>query len=520
MDVTVTIDGRKVTVTQGTTILKAAKKVGKEIPVLCSLEGYEPFTSCMVCVVRDKTSGKLVPSCSVAVEQGMDIDTKSDVVYKARQEALNMLLGEHVGECFAPCTRTCPAHPDLPGMIRHIQHESDLAALAVIREAIPFPGITGHICPAPCEKVCRRGSVDAPLSLKLLERYAGSRDWSPEQLPGRTGKRVAVIGGGPAGLAAAYTMCLKGHDCTLFEKEKTLGGEVRKRIPPERLPREILDRELSVLITMGVKIKTGTALGTDVSLEEIQADYNAVILTLGSFPEIPSYLPECLIRGNSIHVTRGTYQTSLPGVFAGGGCVRHMSMAIRAMTTGKQAASMADRFLRELLVNKDKKAFQSTVATYTRGELLEFLNNASRQDRLMPSGGESSGFTGEESRKEAARCLHCDCYKISECLLKKYSEEYNGDQHRYKRETRRQIRRITDHPLIIYEPSKCIKCGRCVRITENKEHGFCFNGRGYKVDITIPFNGSLHQLDDRTAVLCAQICPTGAIALKERKTCK
>ncbi|MBN2531596.1 MAG: (2Fe-2S)-binding protein [Spirochaetales bacterium] len=529
MEVTCTIDNHKITVKKGSTILEAAGKAGIHIPVLCHLDGHTPFTSCMVCVVQEKTSGKLLPSCSARVEEGMIIETASDAVFKARQDALNMLLSEHVGECEAPCTRTCPAHPGLPQMIRHIKTGSLDAAFSIIQQVIPFPSITGRICPAPCEMACTRAGIDAPVSLKLLERYAGDiaagrQTKDAYNIPPDTGKKAAVIGAGPAGLAAAYSLRLMGHSCTLFEKEAGLGGHIRKSIPAGRLPREVLERELSILGKIGITIKTGISKGSDISLDELQTDYDTIILAVGKLADNESFLPATLCGNNSILINRETLMTGTPGIFACGACTRPMNMAIRAMTHGCLAASMADRFLKgDTLFNidsrepvrKKNKLFISTVKHYTQQELTELLNSASPDNRVTPLNGEDRGFIKEEAERGAARCLHCDCYKIEGCLLRKYSQEYNADQLRYEQFTRKQIRRIADHPSIIFEPAKCIKCGRCVRLTKETMHGFCFTGRGFDVDITIPFDIPLQLIEEKTLKSCVQLCPTGALAFKE-----
>lgn len=527
MDITCTIDNRKLTVKKGTTILEAAKKAGIHIPALCNLDGHSPFTSCMVCVVRDVTSEKLVPSCSARVEQGMTLETTSEAVFKARQDALNMLLSEHVGECRAPCTRTCPAHPDLPQMIRHIKKGSVVSAFSVIQKAIPFPSITGHICPAPCEMACRRGGIDAPVSLKLLEKYTGDtfagRQPGTMNIPDETGKKAAVIGAGPAGLAAAYYIRLKGHFCTLFEKEAELGGQLRKSIPESRLPGEVLDKELSILKTIGVVIKTGITPGGDISLNQLQTNYDAVVLAVGKLADSTPFLPDKLYKKNKISINRETHQTGFPGIFACGACTGPMSMAIRAMTHGRRTASMVDLFLKGKPLKRQIREFNSTVRNYTQAELTELLQSASPANRGEPLHGEVAGFVKDEPEKEAARCLHCDCYKIKGCMLRKYAQVYDADQRRYEGETRReedgtrrQIRRITDHPSIILEPAKCIKCGRCVRLTENSQYGFCFTGRGYDVEITVPFDFSLQAIEEKTIELCARLCPTGALAFKEK----
>ena len=154
------LDHKEFDVAEGSTIIEAARKNSWEIPSMCYREGKEHFTSCMVCMVKDRRSGKLLPSCSTKVTDGMDIIVMDDEIREARKTALELLLSEHVGDCEAPCQITCPAHMDIPLMNRLLADGKFDEALQVVKQDIALPATLGRICPAPCEGACRRKSVD------------------------------------------------------------------------------------------------------------------------------------------------------------------------------------------------------------------------------------------------------------------------------------------------------------------------------------------------------------------------
>ena len=166
------IDNIQVEMPEGSTILEAARKLGIDIPYMCFLEGYEHFTSCMICVVEEKVSNRLLPSCSAPVSEGMVVETKSPEVINARRNALELLLKEHIGDCEGPCRLACPAHIDIPVVLRLIEAGKIEDAALEFKKSVPFPAVLGRICPAPCEKACRRGQHDKPVSIKSLERFA------------------------------------------------------------------------------------------------------------------------------------------------------------------------------------------------------------------------------------------------------------------------------------------------------------------------------------------------------------
>ena len=180
------------------------------------------------------------------------------------------------------CVQGCPVGMDVPTYVRFVAQGRFEEAARVIRQRVPFPSLLGHICFHPCESLCRRGEVNEPLAICALKRFASKYDTRPER-PERvpTGKRVAIVGSGPAGLTAAYYLARTGHGVTLFEAEEELGGMMRAAIPEYRLPQEVLEREIAV-VTPGVEVVTGTRMGEDLSFEDLRGEYDAIFLALGA----------------------------------------------------------------------------------------------------------------------------------------------------------------------------------------------------------------------------------------------
>ena len=207
MTVNITLNGNPMAVPAGMTILDAAAMAGCEIPTLCrGPESERPFTSCFICLAHIEGMGRMVPACGTAVRDGMVIDVDGERVRKARQAGLELLLSDHNADCKAPCHWMCPAHADVQGYVGAIANEDPEASMRILREKIPLPGSLGRVCPHPCEEDCRRQRVEAPISIRNLKRWVA--DWEMEhgvvlpELQPFSGKRVAIVGGGPAGLCA------------------------------------------------------------------------------------------------------------------------------------------------------------------------------------------------------------------------------------------------------------------------------------------------------------------------------
>jgi formate dehydrogenase major subunit len=290
MTIQLTIDDRTVEVERGGTILEAARKLGIQIPTLCHAEEVAPFGSCFLCVVRVQGRRNLVPSCVAPAADGMRVTTQSDEIRAVRRTALELLFSDHVGDCVAPCTLACPAGMDIPAMIRRIREGDPASALEVIRERIPFAGALGRICPRFCERVCRRGELDQPIAICALKRFpadaalaAGNGDPPPKKPA--TGKKVAIVGAGPAGLSAAFYLLQEGHSCTVFDAAAEPGGLLRYAVPEFRLPKRALHAEVAVVRRLGAEFRMNQRLGENLDFERLRPEHDAVFLALGSsFP--------------------------------------------------------------------------------------------------------------------------------------------------------------------------------------------------------------------------------------------
>lgn len=184
----------------------------------------------------------------------------------------------------APCQVTCPAHVDIPGYVACIEAGRLEDALRVIRNDNPLPTVCGYVCEHPCEMTCRRSIVDDAVNICGLKRYAAD-EAAPYAAPvaqEATGKKIAIVGGGPAGLTAAYYLRLMGHEVTIFDQREKLGGMVRYGIPDYRLPQDKLDADIDFILSIGVAVKTDTSIGEDVAFDQVVSDFDAVYLSIGA----------------------------------------------------------------------------------------------------------------------------------------------------------------------------------------------------------------------------------------------
>ena len=288
-EVNVKINDIEVQVEAGSTILEAARKAGFDIPTFCHSENLKPFTSCFICAVKvEGGKGNLVPSCATKVRDGMSVTVESEEIDASRRMCLNLLLSDHCGDCLPPCEDACPASIDIKGFMSLVAEGRELEAAKLIREKAPIGGILGRICPRPCEDACRRTRVEDSMSICYMKRYVS--DYEKKELGRRdlpaaapsTGKKVAIIGAGPAGMSAAYFLRLKGHEVTVFEAHKKSGGMLRYGIPYYRLPDEVLLDELGAIEGMGVEVRYETEVGKDVSAKELERDYDSLLLAIGA----------------------------------------------------------------------------------------------------------------------------------------------------------------------------------------------------------------------------------------------
>ncbi len=487
------LDNQTLTVDAGTTILQAASAAGVQIPTLCHLDGLPAQTSCMVCVVKVQGERRLLPACATAVREGMVVESESEEVRTARRTALELLLGDHLGDCRGPCQLACPAHLDVPNLLR-------AGEIGAVKAMQPWPAVLGRICAAPCEKGCRRAQWDNAVSIRAHERRAGDADlagtpYTPP-LPALTGFKVAIIGAGPAGLTAAYALRRRGVACTVFDDHLKPGGMLQYGVPEETLPRDVLQAELATLLLPDITLRLNVRVGETVSLDALRREYSAVLIAAG--PGVTLGLPA---GPRGITVEKHTLMTTESGLFAAGGAVAPGHQAVRAVGDGQVAAQAILAYLTGKPTPAHRPPAVSHYGRMHRGELALLAEGAARTPR-------------SDAPEDAARCLHCDCRALDSCLLLRHGAAYHAARHTWEGE-RRPFTWDRSHAEVTYEPGKCIGCGLCVQIASREELGLAFIGRGFTVRVAAPFDGALADALRATAQACAEACPTGALAKRD-----
>ncbi|MBQ8239205.1 MAG: FAD-dependent oxidoreductase, partial [Oscillospiraceae bacterium] len=287
-EIKIIVNGVECVGQQGETILQIAERGGIHIPTLCHNENVKHYGACGVCVVEAEKSPKLLRSCSTLASDGMVINTESKRVVQARKVALELLMSDHDGDCRGPCVLNCPAGTDCQLYVKQIALGDYHGAVETIKEKLPLPASIGRVCPHPCETACRRKMVEEPISIAFLKAFAGDKDlasanpFKPE-IAADTGKSVGIIGGGPAGLTAAYFLRKNGHAVTIYEAMPKLGGMLRYGIPEYRLPKAVLDAEIQAIADMGVEMKADFRIGVDATFEDIRAKHDATVVAIGAW---------------------------------------------------------------------------------------------------------------------------------------------------------------------------------------------------------------------------------------------
>ncbi len=478
------INGKEVQVADGATLLEAARAAGVEIPTLCWLKETGALTSCMICAVRDKSSGRLLPACAAKAVEDMDIDTDCEKVHEARREILQMLLDEHVGDCEAPCSRICPAGLNIPRMLRHIEKDEADGAARRAKLDLIFPATLGHVCTAPCERVCRRGQYDTAIAIRQSHCDASmpflDNTIGQDTRRMATGLSVGIVGAGLAGMAAAWECALNGHACKVYEKRDCAGAKLRM-LPQEQLPSEVLDAEIESVRALGVEFVFNCEVGSEPSIASLLEEHDAVIVACNlSF-------------------------TAHAKLFNAKEEVLH----VRAVGSGKKAAREVNAFLADAPAPSPEKSFNSNIGRLQPNELEGYA--VERRKNVGQT------FLSAVPSLESARCLHCDCTKPVTCKLRRYAEQYGLAP---------QISRIMERPPVapiqaaqnvLFEPGKCIKCGICVEIVRASglDAGIAFARRGLDSHLRVPFGAGLAKGLGDVAERCVQACPTAALSFRD-----
>ena len=271
-----------------------AQTCGKCVPCRIGLSQLENLIESVLDQTAPEGTIDLIESTAAAIADSADCA----IGYEAAAMVLEGVRGfredyeEHAyyGRCICslkqpvPCVTTCPAHVDIPGYIALVREGRFDDAVDLVRKDNPFPYACAYVCEHPCERQCRRRLVDDAVNICGLKRYAVdhcTRTVPPPAAPA-TGKRVAVVGGGPSGLTAAYYLTRMGHSVTVFEQREKLGGMLRYGIPDYRLPPDVLDHDIDYILATGAEIRTGVCIGRDVQVADLQRDYDAVYVAIGA----------------------------------------------------------------------------------------------------------------------------------------------------------------------------------------------------------------------------------------------
>ena len=293
----ISINGKEITAQDSITILEAAERAEIYIPTLCHVRGKNGGNPCGLCVVEVEGNEIPLRSCDTKIQEGMRITTDSDVLKNLRSERLAILAETHFGDCKAPCNLTCPGQINVQGYIAHVAKGQYEEGLRLVMERNPFPFSVGRVCPRFCETKCRRVLVEEPIAINHLKRFLA--DWCMAnnidlRIPKdpSTGKKVAVIGGGPSGLTGAYFLTRKGHEVTVFEAAPKLGGMLRYGFPEFKIPKAVLDYEIDTLLQLGINVKTNQKWGVDYTLQDLKDQgFGAILIAIGNPADKPLEIP-------------------------------------------------------------------------------------------------------------------------------------------------------------------------------------------------------------------------------------
>ncbi len=444
------LNNKPIKVSGKESLIEIAQKEGYEIPFLCYNKNAKHKSSCMVCAVRNCTTGQIIPSCTTLPIDGMEIETDSEEIKQIRTLSLELLLSDHRADCEAPCKMACPGGLDIASMNRLYDAGKETEALELLRNTLVIPATLCHICNAPCEKICRRNDIDKAVAIREIKKNLVSKTILENiSKPESNGKKIAIVGSDLAGLSAAHYLCRLGYEITLFEPQSQA---LNPYIEAENIPIGTIEFELDCIRKTGVEIVLSC---TNPSLDA----FDGVISTIHENPA-----PEWI---------RLTAKTKQPA---------------RLVSEGKKLAEQLHASLSKSIINEDienSKHFNSNYSRFTETE--------------------KKRITEQDNRHHyKSKCLYCDCDKKSYCKLRTYAMGYGIKNIRYSKDSSFDaLQRQHIHGNMWFEQAKCIRCGLCVY---NSRNGFTFKDRGYDMQVVLPEENKVNIKES-----LAEICPTGAL---------
>ena len=328
-----------------TTVKSVEGSVGDFSVTLSEKPRFIDLDKCTAC-------GECSDACPVALPSPFDAGlAQRKAAFKLYPQAMPSAYAIEKGDR-APCKLTCPAGLNVQGYVQMVKEGNYKAALEIIMEQLPLPGVLGRICPHECEDACRRCQVDEPVAIRDLKRLAADQfDVREIEIPcaDPIGKKVAIIGSGPAGLSAAYHLARKGVQATIFEALSKAGGMLRVGIPDHRLPPDVLERDIEVITNLGVELRLNTPLGPEMPLDAIYNEFDAVFLGMGAHKGIDLAIPgddlDGVIQGvdylRELNLT-GTTHTGKRVTIIGGGNVA-IDVARSAVRLGAESVRILYR---------------------------------------------------------------------------------------------------------------------------------------------------------------------------------
>ncbi len=392
----ITIDGRAVEVAEGATVLASARQLGIHIPTICfGGNGCTPSASCLVCAVKVPKTGQMIPSCAVQVVDGMEVESQTAEVEQVRRAAVELLLSDHVGDCISLCSQSCPAHTNIAAMLRQVREGRFADAIAIAKEHLALPATLGRVCHRPCERPCRRKTFNAPVSIGRIERFIADQDlaatrstgcpapYLPAKAPA-SGRRVAIIGGGPTGLSAAWHLLVRGHDCTIFDEREVAGGSLFEEFSANVLPPEVVAAEVHQIRRLGAEFELGSPRVDTAGLDQLLAEFDAVLCAVGRV-QAADVASLGLAQGlHGIGVNR-FLQTSHERVFAAGQAARRTGRRVHSVAGGRMAAIYLDQFLSGAPLVRQVQPFSSHVKCLKPEEMPQFMAVADLTPRPLMS---------------------------------------------------------------------------------------------------------------------------------------